>query len=82
MNVFDALSMGKGRLNEENLSAMLGYLLSPTQTHGLGSSFLALLLNTLKEEHNILLDHLNDLDCLVVDVQLEEGFDVGKRGGL
>ena len=46
MNIFTVLSQGKGRLNEENLSAMLGYLLSPTQTHGLGDTFLRLFLNT------------------------------------
>lgn len=40
MNIFTVLSQGKGRLNEENLSAMLGYLLTPSQTHGLGDSFL------------------------------------------
>lgn len=40
MNIFTVLSQGKGRLNEENLSAMLGYLLTPAQTHGLGDTFL------------------------------------------
>lgn len=40
MNIFTVLSQGKGRLNEENLSAMLGYLLTPSQTHGLGDTFL------------------------------------------
>lgn len=40
MNIFTALSQGKGRLNEENLSAMLAFLLTPTQTHGLGDVFL------------------------------------------
>jgi len=40
MNIFTVLSKGKGRLNEENLSAMLGFLLFPSQTHGLGDTFL------------------------------------------
>lgn len=40
MNIFTVLSQGKGRLSEENLSAMLGYLLTPSQTHGLGDTFL------------------------------------------
>lgn len=40
MNIFTVLSQGKGRLNEENLSAMLGFLLTPQQTHGLGDVFL------------------------------------------
>ncbi|MBT2289305.1 PD-(D/E)XK nuclease family protein [Paenibacillus albidus] len=47
MNIFKALSMGKGRLNEENMSAMLGYLLSPRQPHGLGDLFLKRFLSTL-----------------------------------
>lgn len=46
MNIFTVLSQGKGRLNEENLSAMLGYLLTPTQTHGLGDTFLRPFLTT------------------------------------
>lgn len=49
MNIFTVLSQGRGRLNEENLSAMLGYLLSPSQTHGLGDTFLRLFLTVLGE---------------------------------
>lgn len=30
MNVFSVLSQGKGRVNEENLSAFIGYLLNPS----------------------------------------------------
>ena len=80
MNIFDALSMGKGRLNEENLSALLGYLLTPSQSHGIGHSFLGLLLDTLREDHKVPLDHLQDLDRLTVDVQLEERFDFEGKG--
>jgi len=40
MNLFTALSQGKGKLNEENMSAMLLYLLDPKQTHGLGDTVL------------------------------------------
>lgn len=47
MNIFTVLSQGKGRLNEENLSAMLGYLLMPSETHGLGDTFLRPFLNCL-----------------------------------
>lgn len=49
MNIFTVLSQGRGRLNEENLSAMLGYLLTPSQTHGLGDTFLRLFLAALGE---------------------------------
>ena len=50
MNIFTVLSQGKGRLNEENLSAMLGFLLSPTQTHGLGDIFLRRFLTLVAQE--------------------------------
>ena len=40
MNIFNALSQGKGKLNEENLSAMFGFLLNPNNEHGLGDLFL------------------------------------------
>lgn len=49
MNLFTVLSQGRGRLNEENLSAMLGYLLTPSQTHGIGDSFLRPFLDALAE---------------------------------
>lgn len=49
MNLFTVLSQGRGRLNEDNLSAMLGYLLAPSQTHGLGDSFLRPFLHSLGE---------------------------------
>lgn len=40
MNIFDVLSQGKGKLNEENMTAMLGFLLNPQQSHGLKDLFL------------------------------------------
>ena len=40
MNIFNVLSQGKSRLHEPSLSAMLGYLLSPHEDHGLGDTFL------------------------------------------
>lgn len=49
MNIFQALSMGNGKLNEENMSAMLGYLLSPNEPHGLGDVFLRSFLEALNE---------------------------------
>lgn len=52
MNIFTVLSQGKGRLNEENLSAMLGYLLTPSQTHGLGDTFLEPFLHAVAEACN------------------------------
>ena len=52
MNLFTALSQGKGRLNEENLSAMLGFLLSPQQSHGLGDLFLRRFLQSIAVANN------------------------------
>lgn len=40
MNLFDILSAGKQKLNEENVSALLAWLLDPGQSHGRGSLFL------------------------------------------
>jgi hypothetical protein len=40
MNIFDILSAGKRDLNEENISAFLGWLLDPLQSHGMGTLFL------------------------------------------
>lgn len=40
MNLFSVLSMGKSRLHETSMSAMLAYLLNPNQDHGLGDKFL------------------------------------------
>lgn len=36
MNIFEIFSYGKGRINEENMSSVLGFLLDPTAPHGFG----------------------------------------------
>lgn len=57
MNIFSVLSMGKSRLNETSMSAMLGYLLSPYQDHGLGSKFLVSFLEIANEaSHGVYAD--------------------------
>ncbi|MGV7242801.1 PD-(D/E)XK nuclease family protein [Caballeronia sp. M23-90] len=40
MNIFYALSEGRGRLTETNLSAFLAFLLTPQAAHGFGDVFL------------------------------------------
>lgn len=40
MNIFRVLAQGDGTINEPNVSAFLGYLLNPTEDHGLDSLFL------------------------------------------
>lgn len=82
MNIFDVLSQGRGRLNEENLSAMLGFLLSPHQTHGLGDIFLRHFLDAVaqscKEETRF--NNAISADMTIeADVFLEEPYSLGKR---
>ncbi|KMY85295.1 hypothetical protein BUMB_00091 [Candidatus Paraburkholderia calva] len=40
MNIFYALSEGRGRLTETNLSAFAAFLLAPNKPHGFSSAFL------------------------------------------
>ena len=40
MNIFKILANGHGSINENNVSAFLGYLLDPSGDHGLGYEFL------------------------------------------
>ena len=50
MNIFNVLSMGKSRLHETSMSAMLAYLLNPNQDHGLGNKFLKSFLELANKE--------------------------------
>ena len=85
MNIFTALSQGKGSLNENNMSAMLSYLLNSHQDHGLKDTFLKKFLKLLDEindqklflKNNLLLDNRSNLD---VEVTLEPAYDYrGKK---
>lgn len=49
MNIFYALSEGRGRLTETNLSAFLAFLLTPHAPHGLGDTFLRSFLEELAQ---------------------------------
>ena len=44
MNIFEALSNGKGCINEENTTSFLGYLLNPLEDHGMKDTFTNLFL--------------------------------------
>ena len=77
MNIFTVLSQGKGKLNEENMSAMLGFLLSPSQTHGFGDIFLRQFLNIVAEkcEDNNRFDNVLNIEKpLKADVLLESAY--------
>ena len=82
MNIFDVLSQGKGRLNEENLSAMLAFLLSPNQTHGLGDIFLRHFLKAIAQacdEEKTFSSILNDANPIRSDILLESAYKIGNK---
>ena len=82
MNIFDALSQGKGRLNEENLSAMLAFLLSPGQPHGLGDIFLRHFLKIVAQtcgEESRFDDIINDNTPIRSDILLESPYSLGNK---
>jgi hypothetical protein len=82
MNIFTVLSQGKGRLNEENLSAMLGFLLSPTQTHGFGDTFLRLFLNVVAHrsgDPHCFADFLGSNKLLQAETLLESAYALGSK---
>lgn len=82
MNIFTVLSQGKGRLNEENLSAMLGFLLSPSQTHGLGDTFLRQFLAAVADacnEPRRFDDILHSSKPIRTDILLESAYNLGKQ---
>ncbi|RZB30703.1 MAG: hypothetical protein SRB1_02983 [Desulfobacteraceae bacterium Eth-SRB1] len=77
MNIFDVLSQGKGRLNEENLSAMLAFLLSPNQSHGLSDIFLRHFLDAIARSCGK--DIINDAKPIRADILLESPYSLGKK---
>lgn len=82
MNIFDVLSQGKGRLNEENMSAMLAFLLSPNQTHGLGDIFLRHFIKAIAQacdEEKPFNSILNDADPIQSDILLESAYKIGNK---
>jgi hypothetical protein len=50
MNVFDVLYTGKRRITEENVSAVLAWMIDPRGTHGWGAEFLRRLLDALPDK--------------------------------
>jgi len=53
MNIFRIIASGKHKFREEFVSAFLAYLLSPKMDHGLGSTFLSMLLNGIAQKNGI-----------------------------
>ena len=54
MNIFEIYCAGEGRINETNMSSVLGYLLSPDASHGFGKESLNSFLEPLADEIKIL----------------------------
>ena len=50
MNIFEIYCAGEGRINETNMSSVLGYLLSPDASHGFGKESLNLFLEPLADD--------------------------------
>jgi hypothetical protein len=57
MNIFEIYCAGEGRINETNMSSVLGYLLSPDASHGFGKESLNFFLEPLAKEIKILCDN-------------------------
>ena len=84
MNIFSVLSMGKSRLHETSMSAMLAYLLNPNQDHGVGNKFLKSFLE-LSNEKNIYSIYIEKIGStqLKFDIDLEvQYYYKGKRSDI
>lgn len=84
MNIFSVLSMGKSRLHETSMSAMLAYLLNPNQDHGVGNKFLKSFLK-LANKNNIYSTYIEKIGStqLKFDIDLEvQYYYNGKRSDI
>ncbi len=73
MNIFDTLVKGKGCINEENISSFLGYLLDPSEDHGLKDIFFNSFLHLIKVDES----EIETTDLNKVEIKLE--YPVSKR---
>lgn len=82
MNIFKTLANGSGRINENNVSAFLGYLLNPKEDHGLGDAFLKRFLEPLLKENKDLIDlkgrNFSIRSNFEIEVLLEQAFKIIK----
>lgn len=81
MNIFEALIQGKGRINEETMSSMLAFLLNPSQTHGIGDTFLRQFLNIVAGEigNTNYFEEILRQDFIRGEVFLEERYDLDPK---
>lgn len=78
MNIFKVLSQGNGRITETNMSAMLAYLLTPTETHGLGDVFLKKFLKIIDSEMEFYNMWLSS-DSLVAEIRIESPYEINEK---
>lgn len=67
MNIFDTLVKGKGCINEENISSFLGYLLDPSEDHGLKDIFFNNFLQLVEVDES----EIETTDLNKVEIKLE-----------
>lgn len=81
MNIFNVLSMGKSRLHETSMSAMLSYLLSPYQDHGLGNIFLRNFLDIANKNKTLYSKTITGIDDgnIKVEIDLEVPYVFSKK---
>ena len=76
MNIFTVLSQGNGRLDEENISAMLGFLLDPNKSHGLGDLFLREFLKLISDlSGNNIFDNILKSKSIKAEILLEREYE-------
>lgn len=75
MNIFSVLSQGNSSLREVGMSAMLGYLLSPAEDHGLGDTLLRAFLEYL----GTTLDDTVDFSFIPTGSRLKTHIELEKR---
>lgn len=72
MNIFEALSQGKGSINEENTSSFLAYLLKSNESHGLQTEFLERFLKVANIDLDNLFGYGTDIRDCYVNIELEK----------
>lgn len=73
MNILRVLASGDGTINEPNISALLGYLLDPSEDHGISDH----LLNSILSDFDVNLTRIIARDELECSVDLEVTLDFG-----
>ncbi|MBR1756152.1 MAG: PD-(D/E)XK nuclease family protein [Alphaproteobacteria bacterium] len=79
MNIFEALSQGKGSINEENTSSFLAYLMKNNESHGLRTEFLRRFLDLAKIDLNKIFGYGTDIRDCNITIELEKSLCAAKK---